>query len=270
MTISKINLANAEIETSRLAFGTSRLHYINKHARQNLLAAAADLGFVHFDTAPAYGDGLAERELGRFFKPHRNRFIIVTKYGIRLDPIIEAARVFSPPLRVARALARRIGLWHYQQPPISANGLRKSVETSLRRLQTDRIDILLLHEPSLERVKRPAEVLEEIYRLKKQGMIRAFGLAGSWIGVREVQLELPEIAQVVQTSESEWSPASPPDITYGAISGGRQDYLAAAATPEVAAKRLRTALRRRPKGSVIISTTKIDNLRHLVDAATGL
>jgi aryl-alcohol dehydrogenase-like predicted oxidoreductase len=65
-----VRLAKTEIVTSRLGFGTARLHYLAPRERQALLAAAAELGVVHFDTAPAYGDGIAETELGRNHSTH--------------------------------------------------------------------------------------------------------------------------------------------------------------------------------------------------------
>src|SRR5262245_14677166 len=111
--VTSVRLARSGILTSRLAFGTSRLHYVRQRDRQRLLGAAADLGFAHFDTAPVYGDGLAEVELGRFLRSQRDRFILATKYGIPADPIMERWGSMVPPLRIGRAFARSIGVWLY-------------------------------------------------------------------------------------------------------------------------------------------------------------
>ncbi len=265
--LGSVKLAKSGIITSQLAFGTSRLHYIGQRERQRLLSAAADLGVVHFDTAPSYGDGLAETELGHFLGSERDRFVIATKYGIPVDPIIERWGSIVPPLRIARAFARKIGFWQYPLPPLTAVGLRESVERSLRRLKTDRIDILLLHEPGLARLARPAEIVEQFGKLRQRGLIRAFGLAGAWGGIGTLLTATPELAQVVQTAETEWPETFPPDITYGAISGAPQNYLATGISTAVALERLRSALLRRPNGVVIISTTKIENLRALAGAA---
>ena len=266
--LSSVRLANAGITTSRLAFGTSRLHYIGQRERQRVLAAAAALGFVHFDTAPPYGDGLAETELGQFLSSHqRDRFVIATKYGIPADPIIERWSSLVPPLRIATAFARRIGFRQHPMPPLTAAGLRESTERSLRRLKTDWIDILLLHEPRLERLSNPSDILEQLEKLKQSGLIRAFGLAGAWSTIAGLMTDVPEIAPVVQTAESEWPITLSPDITYGAVSGGRQSYLATGIRSEVAVQRLRSALIKRPDGVVIVSTTKISNLRLLAEAA---
>src|SRR5262245_16656479 len=267
--LGSIRLVKAGITTSRLAFGTSRLHYVSQRERQNLLAAAAGLGFVHFDTAPAYGDGLAEAELGRFMARDRDRFVIATKYGIPADPVLEAWSALQPSLRIARALARRIGAWQSRMPPLTASGLRESAERSLRRLKTDRIDILFLHEPQLQRLSHPAEIIEEFSNLRQRGVIRAFGVAGAWSGIEPVLMAAPELALVVQTAESDWPATSPPDITYGAIASGAQNYLAARIDTETAWNRLRSALKRRPNGVIVVSTTKMNSLRTLVKAATG-
>src|SRR5262245_46249905 len=191
--VTSVRLARSGILTSRLAFGTSRLHYVRQRDRQRLLGAAADLGFAHFDTAPVYGDGLAEVELGRFLRSQRDRFILATKYGIPADPIMERWGSMVPPLRIARAFARSIGFWYYRMPPLTAAGLRESVEQSLRRLKTDRIDILFLHEPRLKRLSHPAEILEQLGKLRQRGVIRAFGLAGGWSGIGTLLTEVPEL-----------------------------------------------------------------------------
>ena len=235
-----------------------------------MLDAASDLGLVHFDTAPAYGDGLAETELGRFLRGRRNQFIIATKYGIPADPIIERLPIVAPYLRGVRALTRRIGLWRNRQPPLTAAGLRQSAERSLRRLGTDRIDILFLHEPHLQRMEDSSDILEEFGRLTQRGLIRAFGLAGSWSGIGPLLAAAPELAEILQTAETEWPAESPPDITYGALAADPQSYFAASIGAEVAVQRLRSALNRRPQGVVLVSTTKTDHLRLLAEAAEGL
>jgi D-threo-aldose 1-dehydrogenase len=268
--IARVQLAKAGISTSRLAFGTSRLHYVTQRERQRLLAAAADLGIVHFDSAPAYGDGLAETELGRFLHGRRDRFVVATKYGIPADPIMERVPPLGPPLRTLRAFARRFDLWQYRLPPLAAASLRASVEKSLRRLKTDWIDILFLHEPRLERLSQPNEILEQFSELKGHGLIRAFGLAGAWHGIGAVVTAAPELAQVVQTAEADWPETCPPDVTYGAVSGAAQNYLGNGIDAKIASERLRSALTRRPNGVVIVSTTRIGHLRDLTQTAIGI
>ncbi len=267
--IPHIQLAKSQLKTSRLAFGTSRLHYVDRQSRQKLLATAADLGMIHIDTAPLYGDGLAEREIGRFIKGQRARFVIATKYGNPPDALIEAMPALATPVRGVRAIGRRLGLVQTKRPPMTAQGLRQSVEASLRRLGTDWIDVLMLHEPSLERIADPGAVVEELKSLRQRGLIRHFGLAGKWCGIESLGTYRSDLGEVVQTAEDEWQAGSPPDITYGAISQASQTFFTAAVDGASATQRLASALARRPNGVVIVSTTKAENLAKLAEVATA-
>jgi len=169
-----------------------------------------------------------------------------------------------------RAFVRRFGFWQYRLPPLAAAGLRASVERSLRRMKTDWIDILFLHEPRLERLSQPNDILEQFSKLKERGLIRAFGLAGAWHGIDALMTAAPELAQVVQTAEADWPETCPPDVTYGAVSGAAQNYFGSGIGAEIASERLRLALARRPNGVVIVSTTRIGHLRDLAQAAMGI
>jgi hypothetical protein len=144
------------------------------------------------------------------------------------------------------------------------------VERSLRRLKTDWIDILFLHEPSLQRLSQSNDILEQFSKLKELGLIRAFGLAGAWHGIDTLMTAAPELAQVVQTAEVDWPESYLPDVTYGAISGAAQNYIGSGIGAEIASERLRSALRRRPNGVVIVSTTRIGHLCDLAQAATDI
>ena len=262
--IPKVRLEKSGITTSRLGFGTSRLHYLGKRDRQRLLATAAELGFIHFDTAPAYGDGICEAALGEFIRGQRERFVIATKYGIPPDPIAEAWPSLRSPLRAVRAVATRAGFRPAPWPPITPTDLRASVMRSLRRLGTDRIDILLLHEPRRDRIPAPAAIVEELLKLQRSGVVRAFGSAGGWSGVSGLLSIAPALGMVVQTAQHEWPPEAAPDITYGAIATSPQSYFSPAIETSEAVLRLRAALERL-NGVVLVSTTKLEHLRQLAE-----
>jgi D-threo-aldose 1-dehydrogenase len=264
--IPTVRLPKSGITTSRLAFGTSRLHYLDRRDRQRLLTAAADLGFTHFDTAPAYGDGICEAELGKFIRGQRERFVIVTKYGIPPNPLAEAWPSLSLPLQTVRAFARKVGFRPTPLPPLTLTGLRASVERSLRRLRTDRIDILLLHEPREDRIPSLDAIVDELHKLQRSGVVRAFGLAGGWSGISNLLTTTPALGMVVQTAESEWALEAAPDITYGVIAAGPQRYFSPAISVSEAVQRLRVALERRDRGVVLVSTTKVEHLHHLAGA----
>lgn len=90
-----IILFNTSFTVSRLGFGTASLHHLlSSGDRQSLLETAFDHGFTHFDTAPLYGDGMAERELGKFLASKREKVTIGTKFGF---PSISLFEQFPPP-----------------------------------------------------------------------------------------------------------------------------------------------------------------------------
>jgi aryl-alcohol dehydrogenase-like predicted oxidoreductase len=110
-----------------------------------------DSGITLIDTAPAYGQGHSEEVVGRAIKGRRERVIVATKAGLEWDESGEVRR---------NATATRI---------------RKEIEDSLRRLQTDYIDIYHVHWPD------PATPMEEtattMQALYDAGKIRAVGVS---------------------------------------------------------------------------------------------
>src|SRR5258708_3808860 len=79
----QVVLPGTSIRVSRLSLGTGSLHHLRtSRARQALLTAAYDNGFTHFDSAPSYGFGTAEQELGRFISGGSRRITIATKIGL--------------------------------------------------------------------------------------------------------------------------------------------------------------------------------------------
>jgi len=114
---------------------------------------ALDLGVTFFDTADVYGAGHSERILGAALGADRDRVVIATKFG----------NTFSDE-----------GGAHGTGPDASPGYVRRACEASLRRLGTDRIDLLQLHIGDLpgEESDPIAAVLEE---LVAEGTIRAYG-----------------------------------------------------------------------------------------------
>jgi len=119
-----------------------------------LVEAALQAGFRHFDTAPPYGAGQSERILGEVLAACRDQVTLVSKAGIAHPRAAGALRVLRKlALPVKRALP---GLWSRaaSQARDSASpaarfavaDVQRSLEESLRRLRTDHLDALLLHE----------------------------------------------------------------------------------------------------------------------------
>jgi aryl-alcohol dehydrogenase-like predicted oxidoreductase len=75
-------------------------------------------------------------------------------------------------------IATKAGLERYGAPAdFSALRIRTSLTESLRRLRTDRVDLLQLHNPPPERIRNGADIAETAERLKSEGLIRAFGVS---------------------------------------------------------------------------------------------
>jgi D-threo-aldose 1-dehydrogenase len=133
-------------------------------------------GIRHFDTAPYYGYGLSEERLGAVLaaKP-RESYTLSTKVG----RLIESAEGRAP-LADGFAVNNRQAIFDY-----SRDGVLRSVESSLRRLRTDRIDLLLLHDIGAlthgaqhPQILRQAldEALPAMAELRAQGVCAAIGL----------------------------------------------------------------------------------------------
>lgn len=120
--------------------------------------AAISAGATFFDTAANYGAGHSERVLGQAVKGRRDKVVIATKVGYEID---EAGRVVSP-----------YGDTEAESDP--AHHLRADLENSLNRLQTDYVDVYLLHlwGLSIDRALEARDVFED---LVKEGKIRTYG-----------------------------------------------------------------------------------------------
>lgn len=125
-----------------------------------LLAKAMDMGYDFFDTAEVYGtpDNPHDNEelLGSALKPYRNRVVIATKFGLRFD--LESGRIPYPLI-----------------PDSRPETIRKSVEGSLRRLQTDHIDLYYQHRPDPD--VPVEEVAGVVQNLIKEGKVLYWGLS---------------------------------------------------------------------------------------------
>jgi aryl-alcohol dehydrogenase-like predicted oxidoreductase len=176
-----------------LGFGTGRLCGLDGGLSIRratwLLNQSFDLGIRLIDTAPTYGQGHAERAIGRLAPSVRDRFIICSKVGYsfgRATHWINAAKPFLRPiLPWANSLRRRIDSARHQTytaGKISLNiqpgVIRSTLEGSLKRIHRDRLDLLLLHDPSSESVDNPANQ-DELNRLVRSGKIRGWGVSSS-------------------------------------------------------------------------------------------
>lgn len=145
------------------------------------LQRARELGVNFFDTAANYGAGHSERLLGKAFKGCREQVVISTKFGYRVD---ESARTVS-------------AYDGNEEDSDVASRLRADVENSLRRLESDYIDVYLLHVWGLkiERALAAREVLED---LVAEGKIRTYGWSTDRLDAIQAFSTLPHCAVLQQ------------------------------------------------------------------------
>jgi aryl-alcohol dehydrogenase-like predicted oxidoreductase len=142
-------------------------------------------GVTWFDVAPSYGDGQAEIVLGSFLVGKRHAVAICTKVGILPSSPSWTMRFFKPIVRrsieVLPLLRKYVAKVRPPARRIELNGqlIAKSVTDSLRRLRTDYIDVLTLHEPSLEDIRRD-DVLAAFDSVLAKGYARAIAVAGDF------------------------------------------------------------------------------------------
>jgi aryl-alcohol dehydrogenase-like predicted oxidoreductase len=150
---------------SKISFGTASLHkLLSKEKGFNILSAAVDIGISHFDTAPMYGYGYAENLLGEYLSKRRANFTITTKIGF----IPNYNLGLSLPSIWARKVIDKIFKSQYGiNQDWSIRGVQYSLDESLRRLKTDYIDILVLHEPDYSIINN-YEMINWLHDKKKQ------------------------------------------------------------------------------------------------------
>jgi len=124
-----------------------------------MLHEAHELGVTLYDAADTYGNGRSEEQLAKAFSDRRDRVVIATKFGYDI---------------YSHAGERR-GQMELPQD-VSPAYIRKALDQSLRRLQTDYIDIYQLHNAKMEHVNDEA-MWAALEALKTEGKIRMYGIA---------------------------------------------------------------------------------------------
>jgi aryl-alcohol dehydrogenase-like predicted oxidoreductase len=171
MTILKRTLGKSGIQVSALGLGTARIGGLGwqrddliVHDRQDQVDAAIraihralDLGIDFFDTADVYGAGHSERILGQALAGRRHRVVIATKFGGSFDE--QAGQPTGEEPSPA-----------YIRPA----DIRHACEASLRRLDTDYIDLYLFHLRDYD-LERAGEVRHTLEELVDEGKIRYYG-----------------------------------------------------------------------------------------------
>jgi D-threo-aldose 1-dehydrogenase len=231
--LPSVSLPGTGLTTSVLGFGCSRLlGPLTRAESLRLLETAYDVGIRHFDVARAYGSGDAERVVGQFLAGRRNEVTVTTKFGIRplaalaeRRLLIGAARRLMRTSPAVRRFLGRQGARLTRRGGFSVAEAHESLETSLRELRTDYVDVLLMHDCSPEDCT--PEVLQFLRAVVAGGKARTFGVGTSVESVCAIVNSTPEFARVVQFEHSVLRPAvdqvDPSReralITHGALAG---------------------------------------------------
>lgn len=173
--LGRTGLRVSEIGLGTWAFASRAYGDVDRSDAEDVIETALDSGITLFDTAPLYGspdeDGISERILGKALADRREDVLISTKFG--------------------RGSAQR-------GTSFNADGVRSSVEASLERLGTDRIDVLFFHSPfGADEIED--DVWEGLHALKTAGKIQCVGhsiskfadtqgMARSWFEDRKIDV----------------------------------------------------------------------------------
>lgn len=170
------------------------------------LRESLDEGVNFYDTAPGYSAGESERLIGEAFRGKRDQVIITSKAGVIGTPVGRFAKRYKHLLRPVHSLFRPFQaslprLYQSQKRvDFSREFIIGSLEKSLARLQTDYLDVFLLHHPTPESLKR-AEFCNTFLELRQAGKIRHWGISPDTLEQALLSLEVPGV-EVIQLDVS--------------------------------------------------------------------
>jgi D-threo-aldose 1-dehydrogenase len=162
-----------DVRLTKLGFGGAPVGNLSSVVPDDVAAAALatswDLGVRYVDTAPHYGLGLSERRIGSAYGGHpRDGWTLSTKVGRLLEPVPGGATGRDTDFHVP---ADRRRVWDF-----SRDGVLRSLESSLERLGTDRVDVVLVHDPDDHWQPASREAVPALCELRDEGVIGAVGV----------------------------------------------------------------------------------------------
>ncbi len=172
-------LGQSKIEASVIGLGTWAIGGwmwggTEKEDSLEAVRASVDQGVNLIDTAPIYGFGLSEEWIGEAIKGIRDKVVLATKCGLIWDRA-EGVFHFSSDEYSVNPRASRYQVYKH----LAAFSIRTEVERSLRRLQTDYIDLYQTH---WQDESTPVEeTMSELLKLKQEGKIRAIGVSNATV-----------------------------------------------------------------------------------------
>lgn len=263
--MKNIIIPNTNLRCSKFIFGTgSLLNIFNKKKRLDLLENAVELGFTHFDTSPYYGFGIAEENLGEIFK--KNKDLTITTKVCLYPPGKLNHSLFE--MLFKKSFGKIIPKLSKPNINFSIEFAKKSINESLKKMQIDIIDILLIHEPIIDLL----DIDEWKYFLEnlvKIGKIKYFGISSlnssrikNFIDTKKKFFNIIQTLDSIDLKEADFilNNNLPFQITHGYISSlkKRQQNM-------LLKDVFKSIINRNPKGAIIISTTKKKNLYEIVN-----
>jgi aryl-alcohol dehydrogenase-like predicted oxidoreductase len=212
-------------------------------ALENLVSLAHELGVNLIDTAPAYGD--AESKLGRILKPQRHTWVLSTKVGEQYDN-------------------------GNSSHDYSSDAIRQSIESSLKNLQTDYLDIVLIHSSGEDKkILEQSDVVSELIRMRERGLIRAIGASTKTVEGGLLALKMMDLVMVAYNPD-DTSQASVLDAAEKQNKGLLVKKALVSGHTQNARESLRFVLQNKAVTSAIIGTINPDHLRQNVEDARGV
>ena len=197
-TLNKRRLGSTTLEVTQLGYGSMGLRgpntwgvrLVDERDAESFLNRVLDAGINFIDTAPDYG--ICEERIGRFISSRRNEFYLATKCGcdyVQHDDHIEIKHTWTKDV------------------------IRRNVELSLKRLQTDYIDLLQFHGGDANSLQE-AGLIDLLFEMRDEGTIRHVGMSN----------KIPNLAELIQLNVFETF-----QIPYSCLAPEHHELVAAAA-----------------------------------------
>ncbi|UKT62243.1 aldo/keto reductase [Pedobacter mucosus] len=285
---------------SRLGFGLSSIAGSGNFShQQKLIETAIDNGVTHFDVAPFYGSGDAEKILGKILATTSNEITITTKYGLTA---FASSAGGSAIRKIARPLFRKISglkklasvfVSKAHAPQLTSyqpGALTKSLDDSIRNIGRP-IDIFLLHDVNTNITSNEA-LLAELSLAKEHSKTVFNGISGSLDELESMSRAFPRDYTVFQTENSLTNGADlnilkktgAKIITHRCIQGGlkalnflmesrpgfrqiwkREIGIDPKNEDDIAKILIELALYENPTGTILFSTTKVERIKMIAN-----
>jgi len=182
--MQKRKLGSSDLEVSMLGLGCMGLSFglgpaVEKEQGVSLIRAALERGVTFFDTAEVYGPYSNEELVGEALAPFRERVVIATKFGFKIDP----------------KTGKQVGL------DSRPGHIKQVAEASLKRLKTDAIDLFYQHRVDPE--VPIEEVAGAVKDLIQQGKVKHFGLSEAGVNTIRSAHKVQKVA-ALQSEYSLW------------------------------------------------------------------